>query len=321
MNTPRLQSGFSLVEVLIASALGILLIGGALAVYSNGSAAYKVNEAMSRVQETANVALGIVADDVRRAGYWPRVQDTTSVTGRASDPLTPLAAAFRPANDCYTGYYNNIDVAIEAAGETQVGAANPFRKCIADASRRASTDILVVRHAAQTPTALASVQAGSLYAVTNFMGGALFVGGQPLPAGYTAADTISEVETFAYYVSPRSTGAPTEPSLRRMRLGPGPVITDEELVSGVEDMQVQLGIDSDSDGAVDEYLSAGAAVASPQSVIAARIWLRVRADSPELGFQDAATYQYADVSIAPKDGFRRLLVSSTVQLRNARASL
>ena len=308
-------------ELLIASALGILLIGGALAIYVSGSASYRVNEAMSRVQETGSVALGIVSEDLRRAGYWERTQATTSITGRSGDPLTPLPVAFRPASDCYADFYINIDAPIESADETQVGAANPFRSCIGDAMRHAGTDILVVRHAATTPTPLASVQAGRLYVVTNFVGGALFVGGQPFPVGFTAADTISEVETHAYYVNPSSSGAASEPSLRRMRLNAGPVIEDEELVSGVEDMQVQLGLDSDDDGAVDEYLSAGAAALDPQDVIAARIWLRVRADNPEVGFKDDATYQYATVSIAPKDSFRRLLVSSTVQLRNARETL
>jgi Tfp pilus assembly protein PilW len=321
MSDGHRHAGFALVELLIASALGILLIGGALSIYIAGSASYRVNEAMARVQETGNVALAIVSDDLRRAGYWQRVQETASIAGRRADPLTPLSVAFRPAKDCYTDYYINADVPVETAGEAQIGAANPFRGCIGDAMRRAGTDILVVRHAASTPTLPPAVQPGRLYVVSNFLGGALFVGGQALPAGYTAADTISEVETYAYYVNPASSGAATEPSLRRMRLSAGPAIDDEELVSGVEDLQVQLGIDADDDGAVDEYVSAGAPIADPQSVVAARVWLRVRADSPELGFKDGATYRYADVSMTPNDGFRRQLVSSTVNLRNARNTL
>jgi hypothetical protein len=68
-------------------------------------------------------------------------------------------------------------------------------------------------------------------------------------------------------------------------------------------------------------VSAGAAGINPAQVTAARIWLRVRADRQEVGFTDNATYQYANVSITPSDGFRRQLVASTVQLRNARVTL
>jgi type IV pilus assembly protein PilW len=321
MTRRNCQRGFGLVELMIATTLGLFLIGGAIAIHLNGSATYRVNEAIARVQETANVAMDIVVEDLRRAGYWAQTKETAAIIGRANDPLTALNAALEPGNDCYAGYWINIDRRVETAGDAQTGAANPLRGCIGDAIRQPGTDILVVRHAAADTITFAAVQNGRLYLVSNFLGGALFVGGQPLPSGYSAADAIHEVETYAYYVNRASSGAPTEPSLRRMRLSAGPTLSDEELVSGIEDMQVQLGVDSDADGAVDQYVSAGAAGIDPDQVVAARIWLRARSDNAEVGFTDDATYQYADVSIRPNDSLRRLLVSETVQMRNARQAL
>jgi len=50
-----------------------------------------------------------------------------------------------------------------------------------------------------------------------------------------------------------------------------------------------------------------------------RIWLRVRAERPEQGFVDTATYTYADINHGPfNDNYRRLVVSKTIYLRNAR---
>jgi hypothetical protein len=52
-----------------------------------------------------------------------------------------------------------------------------------------------------------------------------------------------------------------------------------------------------------------------------RLWLRVRADAPEVGFVDGRTYTYGDKEAVAIDaavqGFRRLLVSRTIRLRNA----
>jgi type IV pilus assembly protein PilW len=315
------QRGFGLVELMIASILGLFLIGGALAIHANGTATYRVNEAIARVQETGDVALGIIVEDLRRAGYWSQTTETTAITGRSTDPLTPLPPANAPANNCYIGYYNNLDRTIESAGEGQVGGANPFRGCITDAMRQPGTDILVVRHAAATATAPGAIQNGRLYLVSNYMAGALFIGGTPMPAGFAATDPIHAIEAAAYYVNRASAAAPTEPSLRRVRLGPGPSLVDEELVSGIEDLQVQVGVDTNDDGAADEYVNAGSAAIDPRQVIATRVWVRARADRAELGFTDSGTYAYAGLSVRPNDGFRRLLLASTVQLRNARQVL
>ena len=50
-----------------------------------------------------------------------------------------------------------------------------------------------------------------------------------------------------------------------------------------------------------------------------RIWLRVRAENPETGYKDTRTYAYADQNIAaPNDAYRRVVMSKTIYLRNAR---
>ena len=54
--------------------------------------------------------------------------------------------------------------------------------------------------------------------------------------------------------------------------------------------------------------------------MSATFWLRIRAEEREVGFVDGVSYQYADM-LAPltfSDDYRRLVVSKTIQLRNAR---
>jgi hypothetical protein len=51
-----------------------------------------------------------------------------------------------------------------------------------------------------------------------------------------------------------------------------------------------------------------------------RVWLLMRSDQFEPGYIDGNTYTYAGkpAYTPPNDGFRRLLVSRTIQIRNSR---
>lgn len=101
---------------------------------------------------------------------------------------------------------------------------------------------------------------------------------------------------------------------------------------GVEDFQVQFGVDTDAPstndrGSIDRYVDPDDPMIDPDDagfdpnsvVMSVRIWLRIRAERPENGFTDTTNYVYADKNVGPfNDGFRRLLVSKTIYLRNSR---
>ena len=114
------------------------------------------------------------------------------------------------------------------------------------------------------------------------------------------------------------------PALRRKQLGftgAGPLVEDEEIATGIEDLQFQVGIDSSGDQNADYYVDIDD-VDLTDAAVAVRVWLLVRADRPEIGFTDDRTYEYGDRTgvdaYEPNDGFRRVLISRTIQLRNSR---
>lgn len=63
------QRGFTLVEVMIAMLLGIILIGGVTGVFIANQTTYRVNEALSGIQENARIAFQLMARDIRSAGF------------------------------------------------------------------------------------------------------------------------------------------------------------------------------------------------------------------------------------------------------------
>lgn len=67
----KLQRGFTLIELLISMALGIVVIGASLVMYTSGSSANRIAQAQGQMNEDAQMALSVVTQELRQAGYNP----------------------------------------------------------------------------------------------------------------------------------------------------------------------------------------------------------------------------------------------------------
>jgi type IV pilus assembly protein PilW len=77
------------------------------------------------------------------------------------------------------------------------------------------------------------------------------------------------------------------------------------------------GIPDVGNGVATQYVS-GDKVPAGFQVVAVRIWILLRAEQAEQGFVNSQTYKYAGKEYTVNDNFRRVLVSRTIELRNAR---
>jgi type IV pilus assembly protein PilW len=66
--SPRRSRGFSLVELMVAMALGMVIIGGVVSVLLANKRSYRTNEGLAQVQESARSAYELIARDVRQSG-------------------------------------------------------------------------------------------------------------------------------------------------------------------------------------------------------------------------------------------------------------
>lgn len=118
-----------------------------------------------------------------------------------------------------------------------------------------------------------------------------------------------------------NSGGSGPPALVRASLGPGAsanarVMRCDELLRGVESMQILYGVDTDGDFDVDAYRAANA-VADMGSVRALRVAVLLRAEGPSLPDDDTATYGLAGTTIDPvNDRRQRRVFVSTISLRN-----
>ena len=198
-----------------------------------------------------------------------------------------------------------------------------------------NSDVFTVRRASVLPVA---PQDGKMQIQTTRIQGQLFSDGN-VPVDFSTAINPVSGDPFStthnliintYYVSADSDLVPGVPALRRKSLGvglAGPIIIDEEVAPGVENIQIQLGIDIDEDNTVDIYVNPGDPIYNPEDagfapgarVITARLWIVVRGITPEMGVRDLRDYEPGDVDLGVfNDNFRRMQVSKTILLRNAR---
>jgi type IV pilus assembly protein PilW len=333
MTEMRQQRGVGLIELMVAMLIGLFLILGAVTVFNQSRNTYRASEGVARLQETARLAMDVIESDIRMANYWGMNNRADYIVNRAG-PSQPPPAEFTAQQQtnvslCGTAASNWVINLDEYLG----GSNNSYGLQCAASNYQGGSDVVVIRRANEARPA--ALDPNRVYLQTSRIQGTLFVPNAActlptnptcIPAAYLPpASESRELESRAYYVSSQSTLRNDVPSLRRKRFAnvntavAGDAILDEEIVSGVEDLQVRLGVDTNGDSNIDQYVNPGG-VPGNAAVVSATIWLRVRAEDRDFGHRDQTAYQYADMAAAftPNDNYRRILVSKTIHIRNSR---
>lgn len=314
------RRGYGLVELMVALSIGAIVIVAALGAWLRARALGDTIEAGARLQDTAQYALSLLAADLRMAGYF-------GLTRRSivADPTLAF-----PARCGGTSWLTSIQPAVAGIDDGYLAVAN----CAASGGgARAGSDVLLLRRASavrmtpQRDTFAAADQERALV-VTDHDSGRIFVpaqAGNRLPAGYATADVAGEppqadtraLLVHAYYVSRDSTGVRGWPALRRKVLVAGPDVGDEEVIAGVEDLQLRLGYDDDGDGDVDRYADPDAPSAGTTPV-AVQFCLCVVAEAKDASTGDQMVRACGNrPAWIATDRRPRLVVSRTVAIRNA----
>jgi type II secretory pathway component PulJ len=82
------QRGLGLIELMVAITLGLFILAGILLMYSEMVRSHAAVLKTAHLQQTLWSLLTVIAEDVRRAGYWSRAELT--VGGTAVDRYAPI---------------------------------------------------------------------------------------------------------------------------------------------------------------------------------------------------------------------------------------
>jgi type IV pilus assembly protein PilW len=352
VRTPKYNissQGFSLIELMLAMVIGLIIIGGVMSLYVSTRNTQRVSEDQLQLISDARFVINTISDDLRMAAYWGRASVTSSIrcTKKDSDTANPDAkctgsdALPLATGDCENSWYIDLDNNAISASDN---SSNYTLTCTSH-NYKVGTDVLGVHYADPVtiesyPTNLLS--ASVTYIRSNYDVGALFIG-NVIPTtgaydGLTKWDNTllnkditqnRKLVANVYYVSNDSDNVVGVPSLHRVELAPGPVMKDKMLLSGVADLQLEYGIDTDGDGSADTDVDASSLASALLNdkgqtdwsrVSSVKIWVLMRSPRVDRDLPAGAqTFTLGNEGpITYNNGHRYYMVSSVVNLRNSK---
>ncbi len=337
----RSQRGFTLIELMVAITIGSVIMLLLSAVFLSSSVARKESERSARQIENGRYAMQILGDDLKLAGYLAEFNpNVLSLPATKPDPCLFTVAALNAALPLHVQGYDNPS-----------GAAIP--SCITDL--RAGTDVVVIRRTSTCIVGAAGCDA--TIASAPYFQASLCGSGTEL-ASVTVTDyfvldastgtfgkhkkdctTIADVRRYLtriYFVANNDNAGDGVPTLKRAELGAGG-FTIVSLVEGVENLQMEYGVDTNNDGTPDTFTAdpdsftyAGCATApcvvTWRNVMAVRINILARNTENSPGYTDTKTYTLGkkadgtDNTIpAFNDAIKRHAYDGQVRINNASA--
>jgi type IV pilus assembly protein PilW len=321
-NPSKSQRGLSLIELMIAMVLALVLTAAVITVFANNRHAFSQDENVQRMQDDARHALRELTFDISMAGHYGDLLVPSSITPDGGLTLTsdcgPVGAPEWMYQAVEAGTGNSLSIT-GLDNATSAEAAANF-SCIAGGEFRAGTDVVSIKRVAGARAG--ALTSGRVYLRTNGTVGLLFkepTGAPAIAVPVPRADweyrpSVYYIRNFAYQAGD---GIPT--LCKKVLRGNSPGMTDECLAAGIEDMQVEYGIDINGDGFANVYMPSPT-LDELQSIVSARVSLLARTTEIDTRYENNKTYSLSNAAdYTPDDSFHRRVVSTTVAIQNIRS--
>lgn len=328
---PHRSHGLSLIELMIAIALGLIVLAAVTTAFVSSSRARQEMEKSSQQIENGRYAMQVLFSDLQMAGYLGEFAPTVLASPASKpDPCSTTPADLKSAVPLHIQGYDN-------------GAAPPG--CISDV--RAGTDIFVVRRASTCvagSAGCAAVSPSGVYFQTTRCETELADPSIPdfvvsnIPGDFTLTAkncttpaALYQYLTRIYYVANNNRPGDGIPTLKRAELIES-AFTVVPLAVGIEQLQVEYGIDTDNDGTPNAYsadpdtyagCSGAACVENWRNAMTLQVHLIARNTESSAGFTDTRTYTLGRTAAGSgnvfgpfNDAVKRHAYNNTIRLNN-----
>jgi type IV pilus assembly protein PilW len=323
--------GLSLIELTVSLLLGSIFTLSIVGIYLHSKRHFAAEEALARMQENGRFSMNLMKRELMHAGFYagrPGVGamasaaisgDCTETGNWALDPSRPLELLneFNESSADSLRTINGTAISCLQAGEIAPG-----------------TDVISIKRTAGSSTVNnGEPVAGAVVKNSQWYLRLADYGDNKSwhyhkEGGLPQADIgpLSDVDYWEFYARifyiRRFSQSPGDgiPSLCVEGLSGGStlgVMASRCVVEGVEDMQIEFGLDSDFDGVANQYKAAPLA-AEIETAVAARIYLLLRSLSEIPGNESIRTYHLGSKTVTRSDRFMRRLFTTTVQIRNSK---
>ena len=354
--SPRPLQGFSLVELMIAMVIGLVLMAGVITIFLGGQQTYRMTDELSRIQENTRFAIDRVQQDGRMAGFRGGITFTITnhldqnspdydVTLFDGPPVIGWEGSGTGPDDDHT-----ISESTAGAGNWSNGDGIPLPDAL-DGNVITGNDVLLINRLRDTqcpldgnpqPPATTINTDGScgipqdeivVVAMDDLTGADFFQktnaesaftitrGGGQQPGNATpGADLLNHTDDSRVFVASSSAyyigvGASGDLALfHRNLIGPNQV--SEELISGVENMQILYGVNDGTNRRVIDYLPADQ-VSDWDSVGSVRLTLLLRSADRIRDDVDENIYNLLGTRVSVAEDRRvRKVATTTIAVRN-----
>ena len=355
------QSGLSLVELLIATALGLILTLGVIQIYLSGNETYRQTQGLAHAQESTRFVSAVLTPDFRSAGSFGCLAEMARPLDQVVDNrlngglVVPLDQALQGWEYTGTGPGDSVALANAMAtpGADNWASGTTGTNLPADLAGSVITnsDVVIVNALTSLGVPLnpanpqngnsinlnasSGVDAGSVILATrgDCSEGEMFqksnnanassitmAGGNVNPGNngnnfnlnYDPQPRVYQFTSMAYYIGQGTNG---EPALFRRMMTP--LQNPQELVSGVETLQILYGEDTVGTNAADDYVPADE-VADWRTIVSVRFSVMTRSQDEVLDEENNRNFDMlgSEVSQANNGDRRvRLISVSTTALR------
>ena len=312
----KYQQGFSLVELMVAMVIGLFLTLGVFAMFSMSSGNVTTTSQFNQLQENGRIALALMEPDLSQLGFFADITGTELIPG-GNTQITAAA----PAEDCVGAGLNNATLPNNTAAHFrrlwgyQQGDGNSLA-CLSDVLPE--TDVIQIKRLLGPDVGnLSELNDNRYYIGTTANQAVIFTKASGVPS--LDNGRFWEYQHRVYYLRDDN-GVPV---LHRKTLTASGMNNNEQLVEGVENMQILYGFDNDGDDTADTYMPSQSVTTLMwdnelfQRLVALRVFLLIRAIEPDPSYTNKSVYQLGDRTLKDfNDNFRRKVVASTIVLEN-----
>ena len=321
-----ISRGFTLVEWLVAMLLGLFLLAGVFTVFVMSRSSSEDAFDQSELQENGRLAIRLISQDIKWAGFFGAYTGQSTQVGSSLSLST--GSTILSASDCLdersVGSLPSPLGPIRGLWVSRVSASKGLSgfTCIDANDRVANSDVISIKRLVGRPIpGSEGLDTNRFYMATNSQEARVIKGSETRPLfGANNESQIWEYQHYIYYLS-QEDGIPVLRK-RYLTVNGGSALIGGAMAEGVEHMVLMYGVDDSliPDGRIDRYMSTDQMTAQRWNegrVLGARLFLLIRAARESSRYKNNNSYQLGNITVnGGGDGYRRLLLESSIALRN-----